>query len=79
MRRAKEVRIERWRRQLAQVDSVLPADGRRPARLPHDHTTAADGWQSHVDVSDEELLAVARHAELAHVVIELALQDVRVH
>ena len=29
---------------------------------------------------DEEVLAVARHAEsLAHVVIELALQDVRVH
>ena len=31
-------------------------------------------------LSDEEVLAVARHAEsLAHVVIELALQDVRVH
>ena len=31
-------------------------------------------------MSDEEVLAVARHAEsLAHVVIELALQDVRVH
>jgi len=31
-------------------------------------------------MSDEEILAVARHAEsLAHVVIELALQDVRVH
>jgi hypothetical protein len=30
-------------------------------------------------MSDEEVLAVARHAEsLAHVVIELALQDVRV-
>ncbi len=29
-------------------------------------------------LSDEEVLAVARHAEsLAHVVIELALQDVR--
>ena len=31
-------------------------------------------------MSDEEVLAVARHAEsLAHVVIELALQDARVH
>ena len=31
-------------------------------------------------MSDEEVLAVARHAEsLAHVVIELALQGVRVH
>ena len=31
-------------------------------------------------MSDEEILAAARHAEsLAHVVIELALQDVRVH
>ena len=31
-------------------------------------------------MSDDEILAVARHAEsLAHVVIELALQDVRVH
>jgi hypothetical protein len=31
-------------------------------------------------MSDEEVLAVARHAEsLAHVVIDLALQDVRVH
>lgn len=31
-------------------------------------------------LSDEDVLAVARHAEsLAHVVIELALQDVRVH
>ena len=31
-------------------------------------------------LSDEEVLIVARHAEsLAHVVIELALQDVRVH
>ena len=31
-------------------------------------------------MSDEEVLAVARHAEsLAHVVIELALRDVRVH
>ena len=31
-------------------------------------------------MSDDEVLAVARHAEsLAHVVIELALQDVRVH
>ena len=31
-------------------------------------------------MSDEEVLAVARHAEsLAHVVIELALLDVRVH
>ena len=31
-------------------------------------------------MSDEEILAVARHVEsLAHVVIELALQDVRVH
>src|SRR5688572_24381206 len=31
-------------------------------------------------ISDEEVLAVARHAEsLAHVVIELALQGVRVH
>ena len=31
-------------------------------------------------MSDEEVVAVARHAEsLAHVVIELALQDVRVH
>jgi hypothetical protein len=31
-------------------------------------------------MSDEEVLIVARHAEsLAHVVIELALQDVRVH
>ena len=31
-------------------------------------------------MSNEEVLAIARHAEsLAHVVIELALQDVRVH
>ena len=31
-------------------------------------------------MSDDEVLIVARHAEsLAHVVIELALQDVRVH
>jgi hypothetical protein len=31
-------------------------------------------------MSDKEVFAVARHAEsLAHVVIELALQDVRVH
>ena len=31
-------------------------------------------------MSDEEVLAVARHAEsLAHVVIELALQDGRIH
>ena len=31
-------------------------------------------------MSDDEVLAVARHAEsLAHVVIELASQDVRVH
>lgn len=31
-------------------------------------------------MSDEEVLIVARHAEsLAHVVIELALQDGRVH
>ena len=31
-------------------------------------------------MSDEEVLAVASHAEsLAHVVIELAMQDVRVH
>ena len=31
-------------------------------------------------MSDEEVLVVARHAEsLAHVVIDLALQDVRVH
>jgi hypothetical protein len=31
-------------------------------------------------MSDEEVLAVARHAQsLAHVVIELALLDVRVH
>ena len=31
-------------------------------------------------MTDEEVLIVARHAEsLAHVVIELALQDVRVH
>ena len=31
-------------------------------------------------MSDDEVLAVARHAEsLAHVVIELALWDVRVH
>ena len=31
-------------------------------------------------MSDEEVLVVARHAEsLAHVVIELALQDVRIH
>jgi hypothetical protein len=31
-------------------------------------------------MSDEEVLAVAHHADsLAHVVIELALQDVRVH
>ena len=30
-------------------------------------------------MSDEEVLAVARHAEsLAHIVIELALQDVRI-
>jgi hypothetical protein len=31
-------------------------------------------------MSDDEVLIVARHAEsLAHVVIELALRDVRVH
>ena len=31
-------------------------------------------------LSDDEVLVVARHAEsLAHVVIDLALQDVRVH
>jgi hypothetical protein len=31
-------------------------------------------------MSDEEVLVVARHAEsLAHLVIELALQNVRVH
>lgn len=31
-------------------------------------------------MSDEEVLAVARHAEsLAHLVIDLALQDVRIH
>jgi hypothetical protein len=31
-------------------------------------------------LSDEEVLIVARHAEsLAHVVIDLALQDVRIH
>ena len=31
-------------------------------------------------MSDEEVLAVARHAEtLAHIVIDVALQDVRVH
>jgi hypothetical protein len=31
-------------------------------------------------MSDDEVLAVARHAEtLAHLVIELALQNVRVH
>ena len=31
-------------------------------------------------MSDEKVLAVARHAEsLAHVVIELALKDIRVH
>ena len=31
-------------------------------------------------MSDEEVLIVARHAEsLAHVVIELALRDLRVH
>ena len=31
-------------------------------------------------LSDEEVLVVARHAEsLAHVVIDLALQDVRIH
>jgi hypothetical protein len=31
-------------------------------------------------MSDEEVLIAARHAEsLAHVVIELALQDLRVH
>ena len=31
-------------------------------------------------MSDDEVLAVARHAEsLAHVVTEIALQDVRVH
>jgi hypothetical protein len=31
-------------------------------------------------MSDDEILAVARHAEsLAHVVVELALQDVRAH
>lgn len=31
-------------------------------------------------MSDDEVLIVARHAEsLAHVVIELAFQDVRVH
>jgi hypothetical protein len=30
--------------------------------------------------SDEEILAVARHAEtLAHILIAVALQDVRVH
>jgi hypothetical protein len=31
-------------------------------------------------MSDEEILAVASHAEsLAHIVIDLALQDVRIH
>jgi hypothetical protein len=31
-------------------------------------------------MSDEEVLAVARHAEsLAHIMIDLALQDVRIH
>jgi hypothetical protein len=31
-------------------------------------------------MSDDEVVSIARHAEaLAHVVIELALQDVRVH
>ena len=31
-------------------------------------------------MSDEEILAVARHAEtLAHILIAVALQDVRVH
>jgi hypothetical protein len=31
-------------------------------------------------LSDEEVLTVARHAEsLAHVVIDLALRDVRIH
>ncbi len=31
-------------------------------------------------LSDEEVLIVARHAEsLAHLVIDLALQDVRIH
>ena len=31
-------------------------------------------------LSDQEVLIVARHAEsLAHVVIDLALQDVRIH
>ena len=31
-------------------------------------------------LSDDEVLVVARHAEsLAHVVIDLALQDVRIH
>jgi len=36
-RRAKEVHIEPFRNcDRAQVDSVLPADGRRPARLPDD-------------------------------------------
>ena len=31
-------------------------------------------------LSDEEVLAVARHAEsMAHLVIDLALQDVRIH
>lgn len=31
-------------------------------------------------LSDEEVLVIARHAEsLAHIVIDLALQDVRVH
>jgi hypothetical protein len=31
-------------------------------------------------MSDEEVLAVARHAEtLAHILIVVALQDVRVH
>jgi len=31
-------------------------------------------------LTDEEVLAVARHAEaLAHIMIDLALQDVRIH
>ena len=31
-------------------------------------------------MSDEEILAIARHAEsLAHIVIDLALQDARIH
>ena len=31
-------------------------------------------------LTDDEVLAVARHAEaLAHIIIDLALQDVRIH